>query len=126
RSSALRESCEQQTEGYKVRPVEAQHVDRVRRCGRQRRPCSVRTYHEVCCEIVSAQIDEPDSSFLKKARRPSVALDMVTRMAGVVEIVEVPDQFGKQRTRAEMVQLEVLLAPGPDLLQQPVAAPLLE
>ena len=72
-----------------VRTIQAKGVDRIPGFDGQPNPHSIWRFFKVIAEIVLAEVDEANPSRLQVSGWPPIPLDPVTRVAGVVQIVEI-------------------------------------
>jgi len=54
-------------------------------------------------EIFFAQINKANASFFESGWWPGISLDVVARMAGVINIVKIVQQLGKSMFRPKMI-----------------------
>ena|SRR5258708_5781027 len=91
-------------------PVKPQNIDGITTGLGNSLPISIWMSNKVFYKILLAQIDKPYTSQFQSRRWPGVSFDMVTRVAGIIDVVEIVQLFWEAALRAEVIQFKILFA----------------
>ncbi len=72
-------------------------------------------------EACYAEVDESNSEFLQRRRRPLIVFHAIANVTRPIEIVEVHRKLRKQGFWPEVVELEIIKSGGPFLFKKAIA-----